>query len=223
MVAAAALQDALSFPHQFSQGRQPERRGFKPHDAQVRLGKPKHCHVRSVIGGRRRRQAYRPKEERRESLARFLIDTYSGSAMKVIRVVHPSTSTTVRQLMSRPVVCGDPRHSLTEAAAEMRSHRVSALAVLDNGAIAGIITERDLLRAIADHRDPGATHVSQYMTHSPKTVEASQLATVAAEKMIRHRVRHLPVTDDGRLIGFISARDLLSLTPWPVLPIGEAW
>lgn len=143
--------------------------------------------------------------------------------MRVRRVVHPSTSTTVRDLMSRTVVRGDPRRSLVEAAAEMRSHRISAIAVLDDGLIVGIITERDLLRAIADGRNPAETHVSQYMTHSPKTIESSELATVAAQLMIRNRVRHLPVTENGRLVGFISARNLLSLTPWPTLPVGEPW
>lgn len=83
----------------------------------------------------------------------------------------------------------------------MRSHRIGALAVLDNGSIVGIITERDLLRAIADGRNPGETHVSQYMTHSPKTVESFELATAAAEVMIRNRVRHLPVTEKGQARG----------------------
>ncbi|HYL08079.1 MAG TPA: CBS domain-containing protein [Candidatus Udaeobacter sp.] len=144
--------------------------------------------------------------------------------MKVVRRgAHPQPAT-VRDLMSHSVVAGDPRHTLVKAAAEMRAHRISALAVLDNGAIVGIITERDLLRAIADGRDPGQTYVSQYMTQSPRTVEASELAMTAAAVMIRHRVRHLPVTDKGRLIGFLSARDLLSLTPWPKeLPIAEPW
>jgi CBS domain-containing protein len=140
------------------------------------------------------------------------------------RVAHPTITTTVRDLMSHSIVCGDPRHSLVEAAAEMRAHRISALAVVDNSAIVGIITERDMLRAIADGRDPGVIHVSQYMTHSPRTIEASEMATEAAAIMIKHRVRHLPVTDKGRLIGFLSARDLLSLTPWPKeLPWGEPW
>lgn len=143
--------------------------------------------------------------------------------MKVVRRVVPSTDT-VRDLMSHAIVRCDPRHSLVEAAAEMRSHRISALAVLDDGAIIGIITERDLLRAIADGRDPGATHVSQYMTQSPRTIEAAEPGTKAAAIMIKHRVRHLPVTEQGRLIGFLSARDLLAMKPWPKeLPIGEPW
>jgi CBS domain-containing protein len=145
--------------------------------------------------------------------------------MRVVRrVIHPVSTSTVRDLMSRSIVRGDPRHSLVEAAAEMRAHRISALVVLNDSAIIGIITERDLLRAIADGRDPGTTHVSQYMTHDPQTVDSRQLAVKAAAIMVKHRVRHLPVTDKGRLVGFLSARDLLALKPWPQeLPIGEPW
>jgi CBS domain-containing protein len=145
--------------------------------------------------------------------------------MKVVRkVAHPATRMTVRELMAKSIVSGDPRQSLVEAAAQMRANRISALAVLDGKAIVGIITERDLLRAIADGRMPEATHVSQYMTHSPRTIEAGEPAAKAAETMVKHRVRHLPVTDKGRLIGFLSARDLIAMKPWPqILPIGESW
>ena len=145
--------------------------------------------------------------------------------MRVVRRVdHPATSTTVRELMGKSTACADPRQSLVDAAAEMRAHRTSALAVLDGEAIVGIVTERDLIRAIADDRDPAATHVSQYMTHDPLCMEAGKLAAEAAAMMVKHRVRHIPVTDGGRLIGFLSARDLLALTPQPLnLPIGESW
>ena len=145
--------------------------------------------------------------------------------MKVVRRVdHPATSTTVRELMAKSVVSGDPRQSLRDAAAGMRANRISALAVLDGQAIVGIFTERDLLRAIADGRDPGATHVTEYMTQTPLTIEADELVAKAAELMVKHRVRHLPVTDEERLVGFLSARDVVALTPWPLdLPIGESW
>jgi CBS domain-containing protein len=145
--------------------------------------------------------------------------------MKVVRRVdHPAASTTVRELMGKSTVCADPRQSLQDAAAQMRAHRTSVLAVLDGQAIVGVITERDFMRAIADGRDPAATHVSEYMTHDPRTVEAGKRAAEAAAMMIKHRVRHIPVTEGGRLIGFLSARDLLALTPWPLnLPIGESW
>jgi CBS domain-containing protein len=150
---------------------------------------------------------------------------YAGSTLKVMRhVANPLAKTTVRELMAKSIVSGDPRQSLTEAAAQMRAKRISALAVLDGEGIVGIITERDLLRAIADGCVPAATRISQYMTQSPRTIEAAEPAVTAAEIMVQHRVRHLPVTDKGRLVGFLSARDLLALTPWPRnLPIGESW
>ena len=145
--------------------------------------------------------------------------------MRVVRRAdHPAQTTTVRDLMSHSIVAGDPRQTLVEAALEMRSHRVSALAVLQDDEIVGIITEHDLLRAIADGRSPRTTHLSEYMTRSPVTVEAGELATRAAATMVKRRVRHLPVTADGALAGFISARDLLLLEPWPSgLKVGEAW
>lgn len=145
--------------------------------------------------------------------------------MRVVRrVAHPATSTMVRELIRKSAVCTDPRQSLADSAAQMRADRTSVLAVIDGEAIVGVITERDFMRAIADGRDPTSTHVSEYMTNDPRTIEAGKLAAEAAAMMIKHHVRHIPVTEGGRLIGFLSARDLLALTPWPLnLPIGESW
>jgi CBS domain-containing protein len=145
--------------------------------------------------------------------------------MRIVRrVAHPASSTTARELMGKSTVCADPRQTLVDAAAQMRTHRTSVLAVLDGQAIVGVITERDFMRAIADGREPASTHVSEYMTHDPRTIEAGKRAAEAAAIMIKHHVRHVPVTDGGRVIGFLSARDLLALTPWPLnLPIGESW
>jgi CBS domain-containing protein len=130
----------------------------------------------------------------------------------------------VRELMAGSPVSADPGHTLVEAAAKMRAQRSSVLAVLGGETIVGVITERDFMRAIADGRDPAATLVSEFMTRDPRTIEAGKPAGEAAALMIKHHVRHIPVTEEGRLIGFLSARDLLALTPWPLnLPIGESW
>lgn len=137
--------------------------------------------------------------------------------------VHRAATMTVRDLMSKSVVAGDSRQTLVEAAEQMRAHRTSALAVLEGHRIVGIITERDFLRAIADGRRPGSTRVAQYMTSSPVTIEADEAAVRAAEAMVNRGIRHLPVTDEGKLVGFLSARDLLSLKPWPKSTIGESW
>jgi CBS domain-containing protein len=121
----------------------------------------------------------------------------------------------VRDLMSRTLTVVDPGKTLVQAAALMRAQRVSSLAVLDGEEAAGIVTERDLIRAVADGRSPADTHVSEYMTRSPMTVELSDSASRAATLMHEHRVRHLLVTDHGRLAGCISVRDLLRLHVWP--------
>jgi CBS domain-containing protein len=127
--------------------------------------------------------------------------------------------------MSRSVVTVDPRVSLTAAATRMRAHRLGSLVVLgEEQAVVGIITERDLMRALADGRNPGLTHVSEYMTQSPRTIEAARDAAYAAALMVRHRLRHLPVLEGGRPVGLLSARDLLAMEPWPKsLPPLEPW
>jgi len=131
----------------------------------------------------------------------------------------------VRSLMSRTVVSVDPRATLTTAAAKMRANRIGSLVVLGaQSEVAGIITERDLMRALADGRNPGLTHVSEYMTQSPHTIEAGRDAAYAASLMVRHRLRHLPVLEAGRPVGLLSARDLLAMEPWPkALPPLEPW
>lgn len=130
----------------------------------------------------------------------------------------------VRNLMSRTLAAVDPRQTLVDAAAVMRSRRVSSLAVLDGDRIVGIITERDLMRAIADERVAAETHVSEYMNQEPLTIEIYEPIELAASMMLHHRVRHLLVTDRGRLAGCISVRDLLTLHPWPrPLAVAEPW
>jgi CBS domain-containing protein len=93
----------------------------------------------------------------------------------------------------------------------MRRERVGAVAVMASGRLVGIITERDLMRAVADGVDPERARASERMTPDPRTIDHDELATSAAERMIELGVRHLPVVENGVLVGLISARDLLHL------------
>jgi CBS domain-containing protein len=75
----------------------------------------------------------------------------------------------------------------------------------------GIITERDLLRAMAEGSDPGATPVSSYMTPNAVAVNASWEVVDAARRMIQGGFRHLIVTDDrGGVTGIVSIRDMVA-------------
>jgi CBS domain-containing protein len=74
----------------------------------------------------------------------------------------------------------------------------------------GIVTERDLMRATADGVSPRATLASAYMTPDPATIIPEVTVEEAAARMVALRIRHLPVVEEGRVVGVISARDVLA-------------
>jgi CBS domain-containing protein len=97
-----------------------------------------------------------------------------------------------------------------QAAQLMTEHRIGSLVVLDEGRVAGIITERDVLnRVVAVSRDPARTTVGETMTAEVACCSPATPLEEAKSAMKNRRVRHLPVLDDGeRLCGLISIGDL---------------
>jgi CBS domain-containing protein len=119
--------------------------------------------------------------------------------------------TTIGPLVKEVRASVGPDHNLLEAARRMIAHGVGAAVVLDNEGQPGIITERDLMRAMADGVDLATTHVEEYMT--PDAISASVAWGIeeAARRMIHSRVRHLVVLDDrGEVMGMLSIRDLVA-------------
>jgi len=103
-----------------------------------------------------------------------------------------------------------PTASLMEVAQQMRDENVGSLVVTDGGAIAGIVTDRDVVvRAVSDDRDPATTSVSEIMTSDPVTVEADASLAKLLEAMEEAGARRIPTTDDGSLEGIIAVDDLL--------------
>ena len=103
----------------------------------------------------------------------------------------------------------EPTVTLSEAARVMRRRDVGAAVVYEGGELVGIFTERDLLRAIADSRHPDLHHVRTYMTPNPVTLRPDDLPSEAAQIMGERKFRHIPVLEDGQLIGMVSIRDLV--------------
>jgi CBS domain-containing protein len=101
--------------------------------------------------------------------------------------------------------------SLERTAARLQEKDVSALVILDGYRLAGIITERDVVRAVADRRDLADCTAAEYMTVAPTTVGLETPLWDVARRMLVYGVRHLPVVVGGEVIGMVSARDLLTL------------
>jgi CBS domain-containing protein len=101
-----------------------------------------------------------------------------------------------------------PSERLLDAAIRMRRCDVSALPVSRGQRLVGIVTERDVVTAVADGVDPATSSVADYMTDRPVAVGPDEDVAVAARRMTELGVRHLPVVDAGRLVGMLSMRDL---------------
>ena len=94
----------------------------------------------------------------------------------------------------------------------MRLEDCDSVAVMTDKRLLGIITERDLVRAIADGVDPTRTRADTFMSADPATVTADEDVSVVAVKMMALGIRHLPVVDSrGAPVGLISARDLVAV------------
>src|SRR3712207_59044 len=110
--------------------------------------------------------------------------------------------------MTRNLLTVEPDSSLADAARRMASRGVGAVVVLDSGRLAGILTERDVMKSVASGFKEDA-RVSDWMTRHPETVESSDSTDHAAALMIHGGFRHLPVVDEGEIVGILSIRDLM--------------
>jgi len=108
---------------------------------------------------------------------------------------------------------------VTEVAKRMVAKDVGAVLVFDEGAICGILTERDVLRAVADGIDD-ATLVRDRMTANPETLDADDTTEHAAVLMIHGGFRHLPVVEQGEVVGVLSIRDLMRVVLEDSVPRG---
>jgi CBS domain-containing protein len=123
--------------------------------------------------------------------------------MKVRSVFHPA------------VACLGPGASLSSAASLMQAGGFGSVAIYEGDRLAGILTETDIVRAVADHRNPATTTLAVYMSRDPVTTNPEDDSMEVALRMVQGGFRHLPVVEEGRLIGMVSARDLLQVEAWP--------
>ncbi len=118
----------------------------------------------------------------------------------------------VRDLPPGRLLSVDPQTSVAEVARQMNADDSDSVAVMSEGRLVGIITERDLVRAIADGIDARQVRADVVMTADPATVDADEEVALVAVKMMRLGVRHLPVVNKaGKPVGLVSARNLVAM------------
>jgi CBS domain-containing protein len=121
-----------------------------------------------------------------------------------------SKARTVADIMSRPVVTATADESVSAAGARMRDMRVGSVVVVDADQAIGIFTERDVVRLTAEGAPPD-DRLDQWMTPSPDSVSPDADVMSAFASLAEHGYRHIPVVDDGTLVGIVSMRDLMRI------------
>ena len=116
---------------------------------------------------------------------------------------------TVADLMTKDVLTVEPSDTIGEAAEKMQDANVGAVVVVEDMVrIVGIVTERDLMRAVAQRARAAEAGVRLWMTENPLTIEPETTVEDAAKIMFDNNFRHLPVVKDGRPLGIVSLRVL---------------
>ena len=117
----------------------------------------------------------------------------------------------VRDVMTEAAITESATDTLRSAAERMWRQQTGSLLIMDNGRLAGIITERDLLRAVALGADLATATVDEAMTAEVLTVPPNMSLQDAAREMATRWIRHLPVVDGGRVLGVVSMRDITGI------------
>ncbi len=114
----------------------------------------------------------------------------------------------VSEIMTNAAVTDQPDDTLSEAASKMWRQQTGSLLVIDGEDLVGILTERDVLKAVATGANLTDTRISEVMTKDLVTVGPQTSLREAAKVMADRWIRHLPVMDGGKLVGVVSQRDL---------------
>jgi len=120
----------------------------------------------------------------------------------------------VREIMSNRPRTGRPDMTVKEAAMLMQREGVGSLVILEDGQPIGVLTERDLLyKVVAESRMPSRTKVEKVMSSPVITVTPGSSVSEAAKRMSDLHLRRLPVVEDGKLVGMLTEKDVLKLSP----------
>lgn len=119
----------------------------------------------------------------------------------------------VKDVMNKTVVAAKPEMTIREATKVMSQRHIGSLIVLEGEKIAGIITNTNVLNSIAERKDPDTTAVADVMSKDVITIEPDKRIEDAVELMMKYKIKKLPVVDNEKLVGVITASDIMVVEP----------
>ncbi|AEH59903.1 putative signal transduction protein with CBS domains [Methanosalsum zhilinae DSM 4017] len=124
------------------------------------------------------------------------------------------TEVSVHSMMSKQVFTIDINESSLKVAQEMKANSIGSIIVTDTDEVVGIITERDLvIKVLAAEIDPAAINAGEIMSSPIITIKPSASTIDAAKLMVKSNIRRLAVMDNGNIVGLITDRDIMAISP----------
>jgi len=129
----------------------------------------------------------------------------------------------IRDIMSENPVMINKKASVLDAAKEMKSEMVGSIIIVEDGKPIGILTESDIMRKIvAEEKDPAKIAVEEIMSSPAITISPDAGIEEAVRIMGKHKIRRLPVVENEKLVGMVTERDLMQVSPL-LMDIIEEW
>ncbi|MEM7825459.1 MAG: CBS domain-containing protein [Candidatus Aenigmatarchaeota archaeon] len=120
----------------------------------------------------------------------------------------------IKEVMNRNVIAAKPETSVREAAKIMSKYHIGSLIILEEEKITGIVTEGDILRkVIVEGKDLDETKIKDIMTENVITITSDKTIDDAVKIMTEKKIKKLPVVDNDKLIGIITASDIMVVEP----------
>jgi CBS domain-containing protein len=120
--------------------------------------------------------------------------------------------TSIEEIMHRDVVTAEPQETVEAVVKRMCDAGVGAAVIIEDGQVRALFTERDLLtRVVRDGREPRSVPVIEVSTEQVISVPKDASIRSCGEALKTRKARHLPVVEDGKLVGIVSARDFFEL------------
>jgi len=119
----------------------------------------------------------------------------------------------VRDVMNRTIYVCEQDISVSEAAKIMINKGIGSLIVVENNKIIGIVTNRDIMKAVASGEDLNKVKVRNIMTKNVVTITPSDTVEKAVDLMVKYKIKRLPVLDGDKLVGIVTVSDIIVIEP----------